>query len=48
LVARKQDNTYVMYHIENDKAVRLGRSKGSDNPKELEKNIPWCVKLNNA
>jgi hypothetical protein len=37
-----------MYHIENDKAVRLGRGKGSDNPKELEKYIPWCVNKDNA
>lgn len=47
-VARRQDSTYVIYQVEGDKAVRCGKGKGADNPKELEKNIPWCVKLNNA
>ena len=47
-VARKQDSTYVIYQVEGDKAVRCGKGKSSDNPKELEKYVPWCVKLNNA
>jgi len=47
-VAQKQDSTYVMYQVVDDKAVRCGKGKGSDNPKELEKYVPWCVKLNNA
>jgi hypothetical protein len=37
-----------MYQVVNDKAVRCGKGKGADNPKELEKYVTWCVKLNNA